>query len=458
MSTSSVGHGGRFEPPVGAVVAGKYRIERKLGEGGMGLVVAASHLALGGEVALKFLSPGPDEELRPDAVARFTREAQNVARLKSKHVTRVLDMGTVDTGAPFIVMELLEGMDLHKYSRKNGPLSIVDAVEFVLQAAEGVAEAHALGIVHRDLKPANLFLTHGPDGTPFVRVLDFGIAKNIHAKKEAGDVSLTAGTDVLGSPLYMSPEQIRNPKDVDPRSDVWSLGAILYKLLTGRAAFDADNPSASLAMIVMEEPTPITRFRPDVPPQLEAVIRRSMEKKREVRFQNVDELACALLPFAPMRPRERPWVPVNVTGSNLPAMAVTTGTALPAPLTVTGPSLPMVVYPGQTTQSSPRSSSTLAIIAGVCTVLSIVLIAIMLVMTSSSAKNATAQPTMSASSIQEPARVPVAEPSASTNVVAVVPSAAPSAPSPPPPAASASVAPTKATKRPARNDALDDRL
>ncbi|UQA62195.1 serine/threonine-protein kinase [Polyangium aurulentum] len=294
----------RFTPRVGALIAGKYRIEKKLGEGGMGVVVAASHLQLGGKVALKFLVPGGEN--REDAIARLLREAQSAVRIKSDHVAKVLDVGTLDSGDPYIVMELLEGTDLNRLVSRNGPLPVADAVEYTLQAAEAVAEAHAIGIVHRDLKPANVFLTSKPDGSPFVKVLDFGIAKSI-APKEAGEVSLTVGGDVLGSPLYMSPEQIRNPKGVDPRADVWSLGAILYKLLTGRAAFEADNPSASLAMIIADDPTPPRTLRPGVPEGLEAVVLRCLEKGIDRRYQSVDELARDLLPFAPERPRGRPW-------------------------------------------------------------------------------------------------------------------------------------------------------
>jgi serine/threonine protein kinase len=463
MSTSSDSHGGRFVPRVGAIVAGKYRIERKLGEGGMGLVVAASHLSLGGQVALKFLTSG--DELRQDAVTRFTREAQSVARIKSDHVARVLDMGKLDTGDPFIVMELLEGTDLHKFVRKNGPLPFADAVEYVLQASEGVAEAHAMGIVHRDLKPANLFLSHKPDGSPFVRVLDFGIAKNIRANKEAGDVSLTVGTDVLGSPLYMSPEQIRNPKEVDPRADVWSLGAILYKLLTGRAAFEADNPSASLAMIVMEDPTPLRQFRPDIPPQLEAVIHRCLEKKLDKRFQSVDELACALLPFAPMRQRGRPWVPtttaaaLTTTGASMPL--ATTGASMP--FTTTGASMPAVVAPGQTPVSTQRSVALIAAAAGAVTALGLAVIVVWVV-TSTNAKQTPSRMEPSASPAVEKASAP--PPAASTNVVpasnppsssAVTQAAAPSSTASTSPVTSSS-APVKAPKRTDRNAALDDRL
>lgn len=447
MSTPNVGQSGRFVPRVGAVVAGKYRIERKLGEGGMGLVVAATHLALGGQVALKFLTIG--DEIRPEALARFTREAQTVARIKSEHIARVLDMGTVESGAPYIVMELLEGQDLHKFVRKNGPLPSGDAVEFILQAAEGVAEAHAAGIVHRDLKPANLFLSHKPDGSPFVRVLDFGIAKDIQAKKEAGDVSLTVGTEVLGSPLYMAPEQIRNPKDVDPRADVWSLGAILYKLLTGRSAFEADNPSATLAMIVMEEPDPIRRLRPDVPAQLEAVVQRCLEKKIDQRFQSVDELACALLPFAPSRPRGRPWVPKMIL---LPQAS----SALPQQ------SNPL--HPPESAISSPvpvQRSWAIPAVVGIITGIGVVAAVILVLVKSSNVQSApqaaaSARPDVSVVMPVVVADKPSVEKSKELPDVAPAPTAISSVQTPP--LTSASAMTTKPLQPPTRNNALDDRL
>jgi len=450
MSTPNVGQGGRFVPRVGAVVAGKYRIERKLGEGGMGLVVAASHLSLGGQVALKFLSTG--DELRPEAVTRFTREAQSVTRIKSEHIARVLDMGTVESGAPFIVMELLEGQDLHKFVRRKGPLPIAEAVEFILQAAEGVAEAHAAGIVHRDLKPANLFLSYRPDGSPFVRVLDFGIAKNLQAKKEAGDVSLTVGTDVLGSPNYMAPEQIRNPKDVDPRADIWSLGAILYKLLTGRTAFEADNPSATLAMIVMEEAEPVRMLRPDVPPQLEAIVQRCLEKKIDRRFQSVDELACALLPFAPPRPRGRPWSPTPVLDFTPEIKASQPQTA--------PPTIDRHDGSGKSNPLPSRSSWPPVVIVGFITSVAIVVIGILLVVRASSAKDADkatfAEPRSSASVPMVITEKPSAEEPKDDSVV--VPARASPSITMPSPSATASVTTTKPTQRPARNNALDDRL
>jgi eukaryotic-like serine/threonine-protein kinase len=451
MSTPNVGQGGRFVPRVGAVVAGKYRIERKLGEGGMGLVVAASHLTLGGQVALKFLTTG--DEIRPEAVTRFTREAQSVTRIKSEHIARVLDMGTVESGAPYIVMELLEGLDLHKFVRRKGPLPIADAVEFILQAAEGIAEAHAVGIVHRDLKPANLFLSYRPDGSPFVRVLDFGIAKNLQVNKEAGDVSLTVGTDVLGSPNYMAPEQIRNPKDVDPRADIWSLGAILYKLLTGRTAFEADNPSATLAMIVMEEAEPVRLLRPDVPPQLEAIVQRCLEKKIDRRFQTVDELACALLPFAPPRPRGRPWTPTTVLAPPVlgPPADMITSQNQTSPSTISGSS--------KSNPPSVRSNWTTAAVVAILT--SAVIVVMVLVARAWIARDAVQAPI--AERLLPSASIPMtiaekpslAEPKDDSAVIPAKGSPSIAIPSP---SATASAITTKPTQRPTKTNALDDRL
>ena len=282
----------------GTVVAGKYVVERMLGKGGMGVVLAAQHRTLREPVALKFLH---GEALqKPALVSRFEREARAAARIKSEHVTRVFDCGKLDDGTPFIVMELLAGIDLHKHSAARGPLPFSEAALYVAQACEAVAEAHLYGIVHRDLKPANLFLTRRADGSPLVKVLDFGISK----MADEADENLTATTDVLGSPLYMSPEQIESPRDVDARTDVWALGAILYKLLTGKAAFAAATVGSSLAKIVKDPPPPLHSLRPDVPPELEALVMRCLEKDVKNRLQTVAELAHGLAPFAGLPPPE----------------------------------------------------------------------------------------------------------------------------------------------------------
>ena len=297
-------------PGRGDRIAGRYRIERKLGSGGMGVVVAALDEQTGARVAIKLLRPEgpmvPSYDLRDDSgvversnkhrelSTRLVREASAAARLASEHVTRVLDVGRLEHGDPYVVMELLEGHDLARYVKERGPLPIPEAVGLVLQAIEAIVEAHALGIVHRDLKPANLFLTRRPDGSPLVKVLDFGISKVLGSD----DNQLTGTSDMLGSPLYMAPEQIRSARDVDARADVWSLGTILYRLLAGRAAFEAEGSAATLAAIIGDAPRPLRELRPDVPPDLEAILLRCLEKDRTRRIQSARELGIALTRFA----------------------------------------------------------------------------------------------------------------------------------------------------------------
>ncbi len=284
----------------GEVLAGKYRVERVLGVGGMGVVVAARHIQLDERVALKFLLPeGLDN---PEAVARFAREARAAVKIKSEHVARVTDVGALPNGAPYMVMEYLEGGDLAAWLKERGPLPIQQAVEFVLQACVAVADAHALGIVHRDLKPANLFCVRRSDGQLSIKVLDFGISKMPEA---GGPVpgSVTRTSVLMGSPLYMSPEQMRSSKDVDAQADIWALGVILFELVTGRPAFWADSVT-ELAIKVANEPTPSARsFRPDVPAGLDAILFKCLEKDRRQRYRDVAELAVALMDFGPRRAR-----------------------------------------------------------------------------------------------------------------------------------------------------------
>jgi len=280
---------------VGDVVLGKYRLERVLGVGGMGYVVAARHLEIGELVAIKMLSAnGQDAE----TVERFVREARATARLKSDHVVRVLDASRGDESTPpYILMEYLEGEDLAARLRRAGPLPIAEAVDFVLQAGAALAEAHSLGIVHRDVKPSNLLCTTRTDGTPVVKVLDFGISKSLEGS-DAASPSLTDTRSVFGSPMYMSPEQIRSAKHVDLRSDIWSLGVVLFELLTARAPFVGETTAALLAAISADLPQMASTFRPEVPWELDAVIYRCLEKDRTRRFQSIAELAAALRPFA----------------------------------------------------------------------------------------------------------------------------------------------------------------
>jgi eukaryotic-like serine/threonine-protein kinase len=286
---------------VGQILAGKYRVERVLGQGGMGVVVAATHLQLGQQFALKFLLPHMCQHA--EAVVRFAREARAAVQIQSEHVARVSDVGTLETGAPYMVMEYLQGSDLSEVLRARGPLPIPEAISFVLQACEAIAEAHALGIIHRDLKPANLFLTRRRDGSPLVKVLDFGISKALQDTLASNAPSVTSTAAIMGSPLYMSPEQVRSSKSVDARSDVWALGVILQELLTGAPTYEAETASALMAMIAADPPTPLRQRRPDAPPQLEAAVLRCLEKDRERRMPNVAELARAIAPFGPYEAR-----------------------------------------------------------------------------------------------------------------------------------------------------------
>ncbi len=283
-------------PREGDVIAGKYRIERLIGMGGMGAVVAARHLELDERVAIKMLLPHLPATGEP--AARFLREAKAAIRIKNEHVVRVLDVGRTDAGHPYIVMEYLEGQDLGQALEKGGPLPVEDVVDYVVQACEAIAAAHALGIVHRDLKPANLFLAVAGDGAAFVKVLDFGISKIAEGGSGTAP-GLTSTATVMGTPCFMSPEQLRSTRDVDARADIWSMGAILHALLTGAPPYDGESNADVSAKIIRDMPTPLRQLRPDVPADLEAVVLRCLEKDPARRFQDVASLADALSRVTP---------------------------------------------------------------------------------------------------------------------------------------------------------------
>jgi serine/threonine protein kinase len=273
-------------------LAGKYRVERVLGQGGMGVVLEATQLDLERRVALKFLRTAVLPE-KGAALTRFEREARTVARLRGAHIVQVYDVGRLAEGEPFIVMELLSGEDLSAMLDRERRLPVATAVDFVLQACEAMAEAHVAGVIHRDLKPANLFVSKTTDGRPLLKVLDFGISKLL---SETTSLNLTSGA--LGSPLYMSPEQLGSAKDIDHRTDVWSLGAILYELLSGTPAFDAAGLPQVCARIMLGAADPIRKHRPEVPQEIEQTIIQCLRRYPDERLLSVADLAAALLPFA----------------------------------------------------------------------------------------------------------------------------------------------------------------
>lgn len=274
--------------PIGAVLAGKYRIERVLGQGGMGVVIQATHLQLHQPVAVKFLLP--EVLANPQVVQRFLREAQAVVRLRSEHVARVLDVGSLEDGAPYMVLEYLDGTDLSHFSRQQ--LTIGQIIDLMLQACEALAEAHALGIVHRDIKPANFFITRRSDGSRLLKVLDFGISKLQPTSLEG---NLTATATVMGTPAYMSPEQMKSSRDVDNRSDIWALGVVLYELFQGSPPFVADSFGAIAIKVATEPLPPLTA---QLPPGLSGAVYRCLEKDPARRFQNIAEFAHVLAPYA----------------------------------------------------------------------------------------------------------------------------------------------------------------
>jgi serine/threonine protein kinase len=294
-----------FPIEVGTLLNGKYRIDSVLGEGGVGMVYSAQHIELDERVALKFLKA--ESLATPGLVGRFAREAKAAVSIKSEHVARILDVGTVDgTGAPFIVMEYLEGMDVGAALQLHGVFSVSNVAEYALQVCEALAMAHANGIVHRDIKPENLFLTatQHTQTMKMIKVLDFGISKAaLTGSVFRSDIPLVHTVHLMGTPLYMSPEQVRASVDVDMRSDIWSLGMVIYEMLTGTTAFNAASLTELCAAILERDIAPLKEHRLDVPDGLSRAVERCLQKDPAMRFQNVGALASALLPFAPKRAR-----------------------------------------------------------------------------------------------------------------------------------------------------------
>ena len=311
-------------PKPGEIVIGKYRVERVLGTGGMGCVVAATHTTLDQPVAIKFLLDKAAKN--PKNLTRFTREAQAAAKIKSDHVAKVSDVGTLDSGVPYMVMEYLDGEDLSERIQ-HGALPLDEAVRYVLQASEALAEAHQAGIVHRDLKPANLFLAKLPTGEARVKVLDFGISKIVAEPGKGGD-DLTRTSALMGSPLYMSPEQMMSAKAADGRTDIWALGCILFELLTCQPPFIGSTLPEICSKILTAPPTPLQELLPGVPAELAAIVARTLCKQPEERFQDLAELAGALAPFGGPAAEKSAAVIRRVLGAPEPRPAAQAPTAM----------------------------------------------------------------------------------------------------------------------------------
>jgi serine/threonine-protein kinase len=307
----------------GQIIADKYRIDSVIGTGGMGVVLAATHVELGQRVAIKLLRDASD-----DSIARFKREARLLVKLKSEHVARVFDVGSLDDDTPYIVMELLEGQDLSALLAERGRLGVEEAVDYVLEATEAVAEAHVLGMVHRDLKPANVFLARGPGGATTVKVLDFGVSKMLDARMESEQTTaggLTNEGVALGSPGYMAPEQMTSSRDVDARADIYSLGAMMYRLVSGRNPYRGETVLSVLAAMAIDPLPPLQTLVPEAPDGLAAVVARCLAHDPAARYPTVARLADALAPFASARGRhsaEQVQATMNVSSESFSATIV----------------------------------------------------------------------------------------------------------------------------------------
>ena len=302
MSTNAVEVG--EDPRVGTVAAGKYRIVRLLGGGAMGLVYEAENVALGKRVALKFVAVES-----PAARARFHREARAVAAVESPHIVQIFDTAETAAGEPFLVMELLSGEDLAARLGR-GPLSVVEALDMAAQALRGLKRAHAAGVVHRDIKPENLFLVSGDDDAPRLKLVDFGLSKRIGARADlepaSTPISISVVGAVLGTPLYMSPEQIDGAPDVDHRADLWAIGAVVYEAVSGAPAFAEASYARLVARICERDVEPLFDSSAIPGEIVDVLVARALRRDRALRFQSADEMLAAVIAAAPPARPSRP--------------------------------------------------------------------------------------------------------------------------------------------------------
>jgi serine/threonine protein kinase len=385
MATPPLGSAETVVP--GDILAGKYRIERILGSGGTGVVLAATQLEQGHRVAMKLLLPAAMADA--EVVGRFLREARASLSLKNPHVARIYEVGTLtgSLGTHYMVMEYLEGSDLRSLVQR-GPLRVEEAVSYVLQACTALDEAHQLGIIHRDLKPENLFLTRSPDGAPLIKVLDFGISK---MPLSGAEMQLTNSATVMGTPYYMAPEQMRSMKNVTVRSDIWGMGTVLYELVSARRAFNGRSITEICTQVLMLAPPPLG----EAPPELGAIVMRCLEKDPAKRFASIAELAQALAPFArslPFAPFAAapppPSPPLHELSRPAPApvalapMAPRASVPMPAPTAAPlAPSAPSAAAPSPPLPSPAtpaRSKVLLFVVAGLLVLVALLGLAIVL--------------------------------------------------------------------------------
>ncbi|MES1173724.1 MAG: serine/threonine-protein kinase [Myxococcales bacterium] len=298
--------------PEGELLGGRYLVERIFAEGGMGVVCLGRHAQLEQPVAIKFLRRALAG--KPAIVERFLNEGRALAALRSEHVVRVMDVGQLESGRPYLVMEHLDGIDLDALVDRDGPLDVETAVNYVLQVCEPLAEAHSLGIVHRDIKPENLFLWSGGPGKDIVKVLDFGLAKQFGSPRA---MAVTGPQDSMGSPCYMSPEQVTTPQAIDSRTDIWSVGVVLHRLLTDTLPFEGNSILEVLSHVLSAAPLSLRAVRPelDIDPELDAIVARCLEKLPTARYSSMNELAEALTAYLEHRrnPGARPLPPPDET-------------------------------------------------------------------------------------------------------------------------------------------------
>lgn len=337
----------------GQQLAGKYRVEREIGAGSMGVVVEAWHIELDQRVAIKFLYP--EFASNREGAERFRREARASAGIESEHVAKVLDIGTLDEGHTlYYVMEFLRGHDLSRELALHGPLPVRKAVDYVLETCDALEEAHAKGIVHRDLKPANLFLVERPNGGQMVKVVDFGISKITGNSSRL--FSLTDTSIMMGSPAYMCPEQLESSRNVDARADIWSLGVILHELIMGEIPFRGESVPQLVGSILLGKRLSLTLL-PGVPAELDAVVERCLRQNREDRFASIHQLREALVPFSTLGRRAPSSVPVAVSSSGVSSRGRVLGTPVtPVPPSPAG----ALVTPVPASQLPQLSSSQLS--------------------------------------------------------------------------------------------------